>query len=117
MLTCSYAFAPPLLIATGINRAYFNHISSPHALDIPVPVLYDYLLGNIPAVNITDLQPSTDLPNPILYDASGQYILPYGAVIEVLISNTDSGEHPIHFHGHQFWVSCGIYFTLTAAAT
>ncbi len=31
-------------------------------------------------------------------------MLPLGAVIVVLINNTDGGEHPIHVHGHEFWV-------------
>ena len=32
------------------------------------------------------------------------FVLPYGAVVEMTINNTDSGEHPFHAHGHDFWV-------------
>eukprot|EP01038_Epipyxis_sp_PR26KG_P011712 gene11712-15678_t len=32
------------------------------------------------------------------------YLIPYNAVVEILINNTDGGEHPFHFHGYSFWV-------------
>jgi FtsP/CotA-like multicopper oxidase with cupredoxin domain len=32
------------------------------------------------------------------------YYLPYGVVVDILINNTDGGDHPFHFHGHSFWI-------------
>ena len=32
------------------------------------------------------------------------FVIPYGSVVEVFINNTDGGEHPFHWHGHNFWV-------------
>ena len=72
-----------------LRQCYSPHLFAPHPPSLlPAPQLFDYLLGNVPAVNITGLQPSSPLHNPILFDTAGQYILPFGAVIEVLINNT-----------------------------
>lgn len=35
---------------------------------------------------------------------SFQYTIPQGAVVDILINNTDTGSHPIHFHGYRFWM-------------
>lgn len=32
------------------------------------------------------------------------FVVPANAVVDVLINNTDNGEHPIHLHGHQFFI-------------
>jgi iron transport multicopper oxidase len=45
---------------------------------------------------------------------SNTYVIPYGAVVELYISNHDSNSHPFHLHGHQFQVvdraGGGLYF-------
>jgi FtsP/CotA-like multicopper oxidase with cupredoxin domain len=41
---------------------------------------------------------------PIYHTATGEYNLPYLAVIDMLIVNTDTGGHPIHKHTHPFWL-------------
>ena len=40
----------------------------------------------------------------ISYSPDAHYVLPTGASIVFFINNTDTGEHPIHIHGHAFWV-------------
>ncbi|KAK9450187.1 Cupredoxin [Limtongia smithiae] len=30
--------------------------------------------------------------------------IPLGSVVELIINNSDEGEHPFHLHGHDFWV-------------
>ncbi|CAF1182140.1 unnamed protein product [Adineta steineri] len=37
-------------------------------------------------------------------DQNGCYLIPYLAVVEVVINNEASGEHPFHLHGHNFWI-------------
>ena len=37
-------------------------------------------------------------------DQNGHYLVPYNAVLDVLINNTAGGEHPFHLHGFYFWV-------------
>lgn len=37
-------------------------------------------------------------------DGQTPFVVPANAVVDVLINNTDNGEHPIHLHGHQFFI-------------
>ncbi|CAF0819480.1 unnamed protein product [Adineta steineri] len=49
------------------------------------------------------LQAGNDLP-VIQSDQNGHYLIPYQAVVDILINNTAGGEHPFHLHGHNFWI-------------
>jgi FtsP/CotA-like multicopper oxidase with cupredoxin domain len=91
----------------GINYASFNNISStPSGL----PTLYSYLLNDsTPTVEGYNISSANTSPAPtglipIMYDIHGRYLLPYNAIIDVVINNTDDGGHPIHLHGHAFWI-------------
>ena len=53
----------------------------------------------------------TDAPCPppisqvaIAYSSSAQYLVPSGAVVAVLIDNTDTVELPLRLHGHTVWL-------------
>ena len=48
--------------------------------------------------------PKTPRPLNIPGDAVNPFIVPYNKVVDVMIENTDGGEHPFHFHGYTFWV-------------
>ena len=85
----------------NVNRAYFNGITSPHAMDVPLPLLYAQLDGVAPSSSTAGLPGLADAIN---HTDAGVYYMPHGAVVDVLINNTDGGEHPIHFHGHTFWI-------------
>ncbi|CAF4118569.1 unnamed protein product, partial [Adineta steineri] len=55
------------------------------------------------------LENGNDLP-VIQSDQNGHYLIPYQAVVYILINNTAGGEHPFHLHGHNFWiVSTSVY--------
>jgi iron transport multicopper oxidase len=42
---------------------------------------------------------------PVLQsNGNGHYLVPYQAVVDVYLNNTDGGEHPFHLHGHKFWI-------------
>jgi iron transport multicopper oxidase len=90
---------------SGVQYASFNDISS---MPSGLPALFDYLLpGKLPPF-FDFSTPASNPYNassliPIYYDALGQYSIPYGAVVDIFINNTDDGEHPIHFHAHSFW--------------
>jgi iron transport multicopper oxidase len=78
------------------------------------PLLYDFLqassvrlktLVSGAAVNpIGAALASANNLIPIYGDGATPFVLPYNAVIDMFINNTDGGEHPIHTHGHSFWV-------------
>ncbi|RDL33905.1 Multicopper oxidase [Venustampulla echinocandica] len=73
------------------NRAYFNNISfTPQK----VPTLYTALSAPPDIVN----DPKIYGPN------SNPYVLPYGAIVQLTVINTDSGPHPFHLHSHDFQV-------------
>jgi iron transport multicopper oxidase len=49
--------------------------------------------------------PANLVNNSAIYGVnSNPYVIPYGAVVELYISNHDSNAHPFHLHGHQFQV-------------
>ena len=48
--------------------------------------------------------PTTTNSSVIVGDTMGNYVIPFGAVLDVTILNTDSGEHPFHLHGQPFWL-------------
>ena len=89
--------------ATGVNLGYFNGISSTHAMDVAVPLLFDYLAGT--AAVPDNVYPTNGLINTIFYDGSARYYMPYASVVDLTIVNLDSGTHPLHVHGHVFWVT------------
>jgi iron transport multicopper oxidase len=37
-------------------------------------------------------------------DQNGHYLVPYQAVVDIFLNNTDGGEHPFQLHGHTFWI-------------
>lgn len=80
--------------ANCTNWAHFNNISMqlPDGGGSPgTPSMVESLLAN------RSLPPNKDF---------GYHVeqLQAGAVVQVVINNHDTGEHPLHLHGHWFWV-------------
>ncbi|CAL8107651.1 unnamed protein product [Orchesella dallaii] len=70
--------------AAGIRRGSFN--GKPFHLTMGKPILGKYVDG-------------TGIPE----DAFPIYIH-YGSVVQVIVNNPEAGPHPLHLHGHYFWV-------------
>ena len=105
--------------ADGINRGYLNHVTYSSAAnymrmrpdpmqgitsDEYAPLLHQIAmkpdqLGIPPPL----IEPGNQLPT-LQSDENGHYWVPYGAVVDVYLNNTDEGEHPFHLHGHTFWI-------------
>ncbi|ODN00019.1 Iron transport multicopper oxidase FET3, partial [Orchesella cincta] len=68
----------------GLRRGSFN--GKPFRLPNGKPLLGKFVDG--------DTIPGYSLPVTI----------PYGSVVQVVINNPMAGPHPIHLHGHHFWV-------------
>ena len=83
---------------TGVNLGYVNNASyalSPAALAVPL------------LRSFTSAQPLTmpaQLSGVLRGDGLNPFLLPHARVVQVLISNVDTGEHPFHLHGHNFWI-------------
>ncbi|CAF4985881.1 unnamed protein product [Rotaria sp. Silwood1] len=104
---------------TGINRGYINDVT--YAFQGNYTKVRANLIVGIKPVRKEPLlhqmatRPNTlGLPSPriqagsslptIQNDGFGNYFVPYGAIVDILINNTDAGEHPFHLHGASFWV-------------
>ena len=73
------------------------------------PILYQYIDGSMSLEDVENMIPEYKVdPSSgelaIVGNANDPFIIPYNAVVDILINNTDGGEHPMHFHGHKFWV-------------
>jgi iron transport multicopper oxidase len=49
------------------------------------------------------IEADSSLPT-IQSDGNSHYLVPYLAVVDIYLNNTDGGEHPFHLHGHNFWI-------------
>lgn len=101
----------------GVNRASFNGISHTHNMaGALLPALFKQAtftealaleapysrLAAAPAASAVAVGPLPDAA--IAFNSDAHYLLPPGAVVAILLNNTDTGEHPIHVHGHSFWI-------------
>jgi len=68
----------------GINLAYINKISWEH---LPNTTILNYIRAGM------------EFPK-----RSNVYVIEDGEVIDLVIYNDNPMEHPIHMHGHDFWV-------------
>lgn len=91
----------------GAAAFYVNGVShDPAAVDPPdAPSLLEREAGPTPE----GLGPPPRVPPPArapAVGAKGWHILPaaLGDVVDLVINNHDTGEHPMHVHGHAFWV-------------
>ena len=48
--------------------------------------------------------PTSASSSVLVGDSMGNYNVPYGAIVDITILNTDDGEHPFHLHGQPFWL-------------
>ncbi|KAI3661912.1 hypothetical protein MP638_005953 [Amoeboaphelidium occidentale] len=95
----------------GYERGYFNGISMNRKMvNRNPPLILDR--KNVTSQNITaKIEPShmvahLNLENLPIIQATEEshYRVSRGDIVEVLIENMDDGAHPIHFHGHKFYV-------------
>ncbi|KAF8855141.1 hypothetical protein BDZ45DRAFT_676433 [Acephala macrosclerotiorum] len=79
---------------TNGNGQYRGYINGIDYVPQKVPTLYTAMYG-----------PAADINNAAIYgQQSNPIVLPYGAVVELTLSNHDSFAHPFHLHGHNFQV-------------
>jgi iron transport multicopper oxidase len=65
----------------------------------------DYIPQDVPTLYTALNAPASQVNNPAIYGMnSNPTVLPYGAVVELTVSNHDSSAHPFHLHGHNFQV-------------
>ncbi|KAJ3142493.1 hypothetical protein HK100_002936 [Physocladia obscura] len=72
----------------GTNHGAFNN--TPYVMPVVAPLYTMETIG------------SQYVDNPAVYGASAMVVSDFGDSAEIIISNTDSGKHPFHLHGHSF---------------
>ncbi|CAM4969255.1 unnamed protein product [Rotaria socialis] len=105
--------------ANGINRAYLNNVTfTSDANYIPTtheptegitsdtyaPLLHQMARKpNQLGIPLLRIEPESQLPT-IQSDGNSHYLIPYEAVVDIYLNNTDVGDHPFHMHGFTFWI-------------
>lgn len=96
----------------GVNRAGFNDMSvSPHLLIYlynidcrPLTPNSTYQSPLVPTI-FTQLSMGENSSLPAVYGSqTNTFVLKHMDMVELVINNTDSGQHPFHFHGHNFQI-------------
>lgn len=87
----------------GVTRGYFNQSSWQPELTNPAlhRAMEGFASGNksfIPKSMSRINKDAFDASNELVYQTSGV------KVIDVLFDNHDEDSHPLHLHGHKFWV-------------
>jgi len=89
--------------STGVNRAHVNGATFTHTtLNHFKPMLYDYLTPSGGPLSYKAL--GVQKGAVIKGDAINPFVIPFNRTLDVIFNNTDGGEHPLHFHGYNFWV-------------
>lgn len=92
-------------VAVDVLRLFFNGVTwyAPESGAVPLIDLYRR--------NVSELM-ALDTPNPGFNTSAGPYVggytlirVPRGTVHELVINNDNGGEHPMHLHGHSFYVA------------
>lgn len=87
-----------------LMRGFFN--TSSFRPNIQSPTLHRTIDGfaskNSTFISTVDI----DGPNIISYDESNDWVIQHAdiKVVDLIIQNFDEGSHPLHLHGHKFWI-------------
>ncbi|CAF2597983.1 unnamed protein product [Rotaria sp. Silwood2] len=104
--------------SSNISRAYFNNVSYGSDMNRAGQKTTNkkcLTSDTLPLLHQMAMTPNgLGIPSPIMTrdspllviqsDGNGHYLIPYGAVVDILLENRDEGEHPFHIHGYEFWV-------------
>ena len=91
----------------SVNRPHVNGAIFPGFDDksFNKPVLFEYMReegGEL--IGEEDLDDKLPAGSWIPGNATFPFVLPFNRTIDIWINNTDGGEHPMHLHGHSFWI-------------
>ncbi|RFU33384.1 hypothetical protein B7463_g2957, partial [Scytalidium lignicola] len=87
-----------------LERGYFNE--STFRGDLRNPTLHRTIEG-LSTGNDTFLSmKTTDGVNSVSYDLTNDLVIQHSGVkvVDIIVQNFDEGNHPMHLHGHKFWV-------------
>ena len=121
MNTTSYvptSFQPPPLIADHsyyirsnleigdwrLERGFFN--TSTFRPNLQQPTLHRTIEGLTNRNESFTSMSNKDGVNSVAYDLKNDFVIQHSGikVVDLIIENFDEGNHPMHLHGHKFWI-------------
>ncbi|KAF8853475.1 hypothetical protein BDZ45DRAFT_706949 [Acephala macrosclerotiorum] len=87
-----------------LERGFFN--TSTFRPNLQQPTLHRTVDGLTSHNETFDATRSTDGVNSACYDQKNDFVIQHSGikVVDLIIQNFDEGNHPMHLHGHKFWV-------------
>ena len=84
----------------GIHK-YFINGESYNTPSVASPMLFDYMMPDGGPI-----EEPINLPkySKINGDANTPFVLPFNRSVTITLRNFDGMSHPIHTHGHKFWI-------------
>ena len=86
----------------NVNRPHINGFSNPgpSTEELSNPVLYQYMSNGGGPLKEKVLPVGAWIEG----DGITPFVLPFNRTVDVFLNNTDGGGHPVHLHGHSFWI-------------
>ncbi|KAE8449741.1 hypothetical protein EG329_007516 [Mollisiaceae sp. DMI_Dod_QoI] len=87
-----------------LERGFFN--TSTFRPNLQQPTLHRTIDGLANHNETFNAMRSTDGVNSDCYDLKNDFVIQHSGikVVDLVIQNFDEGNHPMHLHGHKFWV-------------
>jgi FtsP/CotA-like multicopper oxidase with cupredoxin domain len=87
-----------------LERGFFNQ--STFRPNLQKPTLHRTIAGFSSHNETFNSMRNTDGVNEICYDKKNDFVIQHTGVkvVDIIIQNFDEGNHPMHLHGHKFWV-------------
>ena len=87
-----------------LERGFFN--TSTFRPNLQQPTLHRTVDGLAGHNDTFTAMKATEGVNPVCYDPKNDFVIQHTGIktIDLIIQNFDEGNHPMHLHGHKFWV-------------
>jgi FtsP/CotA-like multicopper oxidase with cupredoxin domain len=87
-----------------LKRGFFN--TSTFRPDLQNPTLHRTVKGLATRNESFTSMSASDGVNSVSYDLKNDFVIQHSGikVVDVIVQNFDEENHPIHLHGHKFWV-------------
>lgn len=87
-----------------LERGFFN--TSTFRPNLQQPTLHRTVEGLSTLNETFTAMSSSDGVNSVSYDLKNDFVIQHSGikVVDLIIQNFDEGNHPMHLHGHKFWV-------------
>ncbi|KAF4628198.1 hypothetical protein G7Y89_g9948 [Cudoniella acicularis] len=87
-----------------LERGFFN--SSTFRPNLQQPTLHRSVEGLSTRNETFSATSNLDGVNSVAYDLKNDFVIQHTGVktVDLIIQNFDEGNHPMHLHGHKFWI-------------